>query len=82
MAAASLVLGIFAILFSFFGFGLRWFGVILGIIGIILGVQGKKMPEKAGLATAGMVCSIIGTVLCLLIYVACASVVGGISSLF
>ena len=36
-----------------------------------MGVLGKADPAKAGMATAGMVCSIIGSALSILFYVAC-----------
>lgn len=51
---------------------------MLGIIGIVLGVQGKKEYGKRGLAQAGFVCSIVGTVLSLLWYVACAALFGSL----
>lgn len=80
MAVASLVLGIVAIVIGLFSAGsLGWLGAIAGIIGIITGIQGKKDPEQQGLAKAGFVCSIIGTVLCLLMYVACIACVGGLA---
>ena len=84
MGVASLVLGIIAILIGLVSAGVfGWLGAILGIIGIILGALGRKSdPEKAGLATAGMVCSIIGTILSLLFYIACVACIGGISSVF
>lgn len=85
MGVAALVLGIIAIVIGAFSAGaLGWAGAIMGIVGIILGALGKKnAPEgKAGIATAGLVCSIIGTVLCLLLYLACAACVGGAASLF
>lgn len=79
MAAASLVLGILSILIALFGFGsLWWLAPVLGIIGIVLGVQGKKDYGKRGLAQAGFVCSIVGTVLSLLWYVACAALFGSL----
>lgn len=82
MGVASLVLGIISIVIGLFsGGGLGWLGAIAGIIGIILGVQGKKVPEQKGIASAGMVCSIIGTILCLLTYIACMACIGGISAL-
>ena len=52
---------------------LGWLGAILGIVGIILGALGRKDPEKKGIATGGLVCSIIGTVLCVILYVACVA---------
>lgn len=77
MGVASLVLGIISIVISVFGTGsFGWLGLILGIIGIVLGVEGKKVPEQAGMAKAGFICSIIGVVLSLLFYIACIGCVG------
>lgn len=81
MAVASLVLGIVSIIFSFFG-GINFFGGIIGIVGIILGVYGKKYESKKGMATAGLVCSIIGTVLCFIFYVACVACVGSLGAMY
>lgn len=82
MGVASLVLGIISIVIGAFSAGtFGWLGAILGIVGIILGVLGKKDPEKKGLATAGFVCSIIGTVLCLLLYIACIACLGSVAAL-
>ena len=77
-AIASLVLGIVAIVFSFIGLSIP-FGLIIGVVGIILGVVAKK-KNPTGMATAGLVLSIIGTVLCALIFIACAACVGAIGS--
>lgn len=80
MGIASLVLGIISLVIGVFSSGLLgWLGAIIAIIGIILGALGKKDPEKKGIATAGFVCSIIGLVLCLLLYVACAACIGGLA---
>ncbi len=82
MAVASLVLGIISIVIGLFSAGsLGWLGAILGIIGIIMGAQAKKVPDQSGLASAGFVCSIIGTILCLLMYIACIACVGGLAAL-
>ncbi|MGN0389751.1 MAG: hypothetical protein ACI4L2_02970 [Wujia sp.] len=82
MGVASLVLGIISIVIGVFSSGLfGWLGAILAIIGVILGALGKKNPEKKGIATAGFVCSIIGLVLCLLLYIACAACIGGLASM-
>ena len=82
MGVASLVLGIISIIIGLFSAGaLGWFGAILGIIGVVLGALGRKDPQKKGLATGGLVCSIIGLVLCLILYVACAAAIGGIASM-
>lgn len=79
MAIASLVLGICALVFPFIGLG--WLSTLLGIVGVILGVLGKKNTEKQGMATAGMVMSIIAVALGLISWLACAACVGGLASL-
>ena len=82
MGVASLVLGIIALLIGIFSSGLLgWLGAIVAIIGIVLGALGRKNPEAKGLATAGLVCSIIGLILCLILYIACAACVGALGSL-
>ena len=83
MAAGSLVLGIISLVMAFFipGATVKWIGAILALIGIVLGVQGRKIPEKHGLATGGMVCSIIGFIACIIVVIACAGVMGGLASL-
>lgn len=79
MGVASLVLGILSLVIGVFSAGsLGWLGGIIGIIGIVLGALGKKNENQKGLATAGLVCSIIGTILCLIMYIAC---IGGLASL-
>lgn len=80
MGVASLVLGIVALVLGIFGMGFP-VGTIIGILGIILGAVGKKQNPANGLATGGMVCSIIGTVLSLLFFIACSACVGGLASL-
>ena len=82
MGIASLVLGIISIVIGVFSAGaLGWIGAIFGIICIIVGVQGKKIPEQAGMAQAGFICSIIGTILCLLTYAACIACISCIAVL-
>lgn len=81
MGVASLVLGILSIVISFFGVGFQWVGAVLGLIGIILGAMGRKNPEKKGISTAGMVCSIIGFILCIVVYVGCAMCIGSMASM-
>lgn len=81
MAIASLVLGIISIVWSTFGMSIGWLGAIIGIVGIVTGAIGRKDEAHRGMATAGLVCSIIGAALCLLGYVACAACVGGIASM-
>lgn len=75
MGIASLVLGIVSLVLSLI---LPPVGAICGIIGIALGALGRQNnPEKAGMATGGLVCSIIGTVLSLLLVIACYGCAGG-----
>lgn len=76
-AIASLVLGIVSIVFTFIFFIV---GLICGIVGIVLAVKAKKEIAASGqggsgVATAGLVCSIIGLTLSG-IYTLCAVAVG------
>ena len=75
MGIASLVLGIISVVWSCFGG--TWLSSVIGIVGIILGAVGKK--KGANCAAAGLVLSIIGTVLGLLFYIACVACVGAIA---
>ena len=79
MAVTSLVLGICSLVFPFIGLG--WLSCVLGIVGTILGALGRKNLEKKGMATAGMVMSIISVALGLLMWLACAACIGGLASL-
>ena len=81
MAVASLVLGIISIVMTVMTVGVYgWLAALLGIIGIILGVQAKKNPEKAGLAQAGFIVSIVGTVLGAAMYFACVAFVADVAN--
>ncbi len=81
MGVASLILGIIAIIIGIFLAGFQWIGAIVGLIGIILGALGRKDPEKKGIATAGLVCSIIGFIFCIIFFIACVACVGGVGAL-
>lgn len=71
MAVAGLVCGIASLVLSFCGYG-AFVGIVCGIAGIILSVMGKKQsPEKKGMCTAGLVLSIIGLVLSVILSIAC-----------
>ena len=80
MAVTSLVLGIVAIVFSVIGLGFPM-GALMGIVGVALGAVAKKKNPENGMATGGLVCSIIGTVLSLLFFIACAACIGSAASL-
>lgn len=80
MGVAALVMGIAALVLGIFGLGFP-VGTIVGVLGIIFGAVGKKQNPANGLATGGLVCAIIGTVLSVIFYIACASIVGGVASL-
>lgn len=81
LAVAALVCGIFGIIGSSIPV-VRYFTAVLAILGIIFGVKGRKIAEQTGegmgLATAGLVLGIIGTVFAavsILYVVACVSLV-------
>ena len=73
-AIASLVLGIISLVCVFFGYG-ALLGIVLGVVGIILGVSAKK-EAPSGMATAGLVLSIIALALCAITFIACVACVG------
>ena len=78
LAIGSLILGIFTLVMACFGQTFAWgtiIGVITGIVGIILGVMGKK-KSPSGVATGGLVTSIIGLVLCGILFIACVACAG------
>ena len=79
VAVASLVLGICSLVFPFIGLG--WLSCIVGIVGTILGALGRKDLEKKGMATAGMVMSIISVAFGVILWLACAACIGGLASL-
>lgn len=79
MGVASLILGIVSTVIGVFFNYIGWLGAIVGIIGIILGAVARK-SAKSGVATGGLVLSIIGTVLSLILYIACAACVAGIAA--
>ena len=74
-AVASLVLGIVSIVCYLFSVIGGVIGLACGIIAIILGNKVRKNGPN-GLATAGFVCGIVGTVLCALMVVACTCLFG------
>ena len=81
MAVASLVLGIISIVIGLFVSGYGWLGAIVALVGIILGASArKKQDDKVKIATAGLVCSIIGLVLCVIFYIACVACIGSLAA--
>lgn len=78
MGVASLILGIISVVLALFFSGFGWLASILGLVGVILGAVARK-KAKTGVATAGLVLSIIGLVLGLLLYIACVACIGGLA---
>lgn len=77
-AIASLVLGILAAVCVFFGYG-ALLGIVLGIIGLVLGISAKK-EAPSGMATAGIVLSIISIAICAIGFIACIACVGSLAT--
>lgn len=83
MGIASLVLGIVSLLITIFTAGaFGYIGAILAIVGIVLGAIGRKQPNQRGIATGGLVCSIVGLCLGVIIYIACVAVAEGVANRF
>ena len=70
MAIASMVLGLVALAFAVFGGVANGLGIFIGVVGLVLGaVSRKKVPS--GMATAGIVMSIIAISLPLVFWLTC-----------
>ncbi|MGX8699663.1 MAG: hypothetical protein ACSW8F_06995 [bacterium] len=80
LAIASLVLGIIAVVFWFFGY-FAILSVLLGIIGLVLASNAKKQGFVGGLQTAGFVLSLIGLIGGGVSFLACVACVGALGSL-
>ena len=78
MGVAALILGIISVVIGCFFSYIGWIGMLLGIVGIVLAAVAKKKGQK-GVATAGLVLSIIGTCLSLILFLACAACVAAAS---
>ena len=80
MAVASLVLGIISLVWALVIPAVKIIAIILGVIGIILGALGRKDPERKGIATAGLVLSILGLIFGIITWIACVGAVAGCAS--
>lgn len=74
LSIAGLILGICACVLAWF-YAINAIAVICGIVGIVCAVKGQKLAKAAGvptgMATAGLVLSIIGLVLGAIGFLAC-----------
>lgn len=80
MAIASMILGIVSIVLCC----IWYISLIAGIVGIVLGIMHNRKNEKSGMATAGIICSVIGIILTIAILILAAigiAAMGGISAL-
>lgn len=75
MAVASMILGIVSIVMLCCS---QYISLPCAIIGLILGIVHKKKNGKNGMATAGVVCSIISLVLSILLIIASAVLLGAV----
>ena len=66
LAIVSLVAGILAIVMACC---VTYVGIVLGIVGIVCAVMSKKNNGKSGMATAGLICSIVGIVLAIIMII-------------
>ena len=78
MAIAGMVLGILSLVFLLpFLWPVAFIGIILAVVGLVLSIIARNKlatPEEGrGMATAGMVMSIIALALCVIVFVACVA---------
>ncbi len=78
-AIASLVLGIVALVCVFFGYT-SLLGIILAIVGVVLGTAAKN-EQPSGMATAGIVLSIIALGICAVAFLACIACAGALAAI-
>lgn len=78
-ATASLICSIFSLVVSYMG-PFAIVGVILGIIAIVTAACAKKKGFIGGMATAGLVMGIIGTILSTICFITCLACLGVIGS--
>lgn len=77
-AIAGMVLGIVALFFTCFYYT-AWLSLALSITGLVLSLSARKVttPETGhGMATAGMICSIIALCLSVIFVISCVACVG------
>jgi len=84
MAVAGLILGILSLVGGWIP-GINAFPMwLLGILGIILSAiarsKAKKAGQPTGTATAGLVLSIIGTIIALFAWIACIVCAGALGA--
>ncbi len=82
-AIASLVLGIIAVVFWFFGtftVVLPFFSIVLGIVGLILAGRAKKAGYTESIRTAGFVLSLLGLIVGAIVFVSCLACFGAVST--
>ena len=87
MAVCALIFGILGIIGSFIPV-VQYFTTILAVLGLILGAVARKKAKAAGqptgVATAGLVLGIIGTVFAfggIICAIACAGAIGGLGAM-
>ena len=78
-AIASLVLGIISIVFVWFGYS-TLVGLACGIVGVFMAAGAKKRGYTGGMRTAGFVCSLVGTILCALVFAACIACIACVAA--
>ncbi len=85
LAIASLILGIVACVIAWWGLVSGIIGIICAIVGLILAINAQKsykaLGQKSGIATAGLILSIIGLVLSIVGTIVCGIVLAAGSAI-
>lgn len=83
MAIAALVLGIISIVLGvFLGGIIGWLCIIVSIAGIVLGALGRNDEQQKGMATAGLVMSIVGLAFGVIEMVVCSALAEALEDVF
>ena len=83
LAIAALVLGIVACVIAWWGLVYGIIGIVCAIVGIVLAIMAQKsfkaIGQKNGMATAGLILSIIGLILAIIGTIACGVCVAAVN---
>ncbi len=83
MAVASLIWGMISLIIGvLLGWCIGWLGILLAVLGIVFGALGRRKPLHTGMATAGLVMSVIALAFSVFEWIAFPTVIKNIDLMF